>query len=82
MASMTRGSDTALRLTFALRASAPKDVRARALSEIGSAFLRFGGDVKAAAEHLGIGRATLNRWLTEYAILRKHLEVARRDGPK
>jgi transcriptional regulator of acetoin/glycerol metabolism len=80
MLAMARGSDTAVRLTYALRASAPKDVRQHALTEIGSAFLRFGGDVSAAAKLLGIGRSTLNRWIAEYPYVAKQLKGARRDG--
>ena len=79
---VTRGSDTANRLSYALKKTAPKEARSSALNEIGSAMLRHAGNLSATAEYLGIGRATLNRWVEEYAILRKHLEVARRDGPK
>jgi len=78
---MVRGSDTAIRLSYSMRATAPKAVREMAMREIGSAFLRFGGDVSQASKYLGIGRATLHRWLKEHAYLRKLLESARTHGP-
>jgi hypothetical protein len=79
---MTRGSETANRLTFALKKSAPREVRNLAINEISSVFLRNAGDLKASAADLGIGRSTLNRWIAEYPILRKHLEISRRYEPK
>ena len=78
---MVRGSEKAVRLSYALKADAPKEAQRHALSEIESALRRTGGDVLKAAEVLEVGRATLNRWLNEHGRLRKALEVARRDGP-
>lgn len=78
---MVRGSDTANRLTYALKESAPKDVRQKAMAEIGSAMLSCNGDVSRTAEYLGIGRATLNRWIDTYPYLKKSLDHARRVGP-
>lgn len=78
---MVRGSDTALRLSYSLKPSAPKDAQAAALRELDSALRRTGGDVSKTAEYLGVGRVTLHRWIKEYPRLQKALEVARRDGP-
>lgn len=77
---MPRGSDTALRLSYALKASAPKQVREQALAEIDSALRRNGGNISHAAICLGVGRMTLHRWLASYSHLRKALEVAKRGA--
>lgn len=78
---MVRGSDTAVRLSYSLKPSAPKEARDAAQREIDSALRRTGGDVSKTAEALGVGRVTLHRWISEYPRLKKALEVARRDGP-
>lgn len=77
---MGRGSETAQRLTFSLKPSAPKEAREHALREIASAMRQHSGDVKQTAEYLGVGRSTLNRWIAEHVYLRKSLEVARRGA--
>lgn len=78
---MPRGSDTALRLSYALKPSAPKDVQKRALSEIEAALRLHGGHISETASYLGIGRVTLHRWFVEYPRLAKALDVAKRAGP-
>lgn len=79
---MVRGSDTAVRLSYSMKKTAPKEVRQHAMTEIGSALLKHAGDVSATAGYLGVGRSTLNRWIAEYPYLQKSLEVARRIGPR
>jgi transcriptional regulator with PAS, ATPase and Fis domain len=76
-----RGSDTAIRLSYSMKETAPKEVRQAAMVEISSALRRYGGDVSGTAERLGIGRATLNRWISEHAYLKRALDNARREGP-
>lgn len=78
---MPRGSDTALRLSYALKASAPRQARAQALGEIESALRRHRGNISHAAAYLGVGRMTFHRWLATYPRLRKALEAAKREGP-
>jgi transcriptional regulator of acetoin/glycerol metabolism len=78
---MTRGSETANRLSYSLKASAPKDVRDRALKEIASALQRHAGNVSETAEDLGVGRVTLHRWIAEHSYLRKSVDSARVRGP-
>lgn len=78
---MVRGSDTANRLAYSLKESAPKDVRQKALAEIASALERYEGDVSGTADRLGVGRATLNRWISAHAYLQRALDRARRQRP-
>lgn len=79
---MPRGSDTALRLSYALKPTAPRKAQRSALAEIRSALRRHAGNITHAAAYLGIGRMTMHRWLTEYPQLRMAAEVARRDGTR
>jgi transcriptional regulator with PAS, ATPase and Fis domain len=62
--------------------SETKEVRQRALVEIGSALRRHGGDVSGTADYLEVGRATLHRWLKAEAYLQRVLESARVRGPE
>lgn len=78
---MVRGSDTALRLTFSLKKDAPKEFRQKAENEVASAIRFCGGDVSATAVKLGVSRATLNRWISDSAFLKREVAKARRDGP-
>ena len=78
---MTRGSETAIRLSYSMKASAPKDVRDKAMKEVSSALLRHAGDISATAADMGIGRVTLHRWIAEHAYLRKAVDSARVRGP-
>lgn len=78
---MTRGSDTAVRLAFSLKQSAPKAARDLALGEIDSALLRHGGNLTETAKYLGVGRSTLNRWISEHTKLQLAVKSARKHGP-
>jgi transcriptional regulator of acetoin/glycerol metabolism len=78
---MTRGSDTAIRLSYSMKPTAPKDVREKAMKEISSALLRHAGNVSEAAAYMGVGRVTLHRWIAEHAYLRKAVDSARVRGP-
>jgi len=69
-------------LTESLKLPKGEEPRAYAESHIGSVLLRHAGNVSTAATELGVGRATLNRWIASNAYIAKQLESARRYGPQ
>jgi DNA-binding NtrC family response regulator len=79
---MVRGSDTAIRISYGLKKSAPKAAHTAALREIASALRNFGGDISKTAEKLGVGRVTLHRWIAEHSYLGQVLKSARIRGPE
>jgi transcriptional regulator of acetoin/glycerol metabolism len=81
MGIMVRGSETAKRLSYCLREDAPRKDRQSAENEIASALRRDGGDIAKASARLGVGRATLHRWVDASAFLQRELDTARKKGP-
>lgn len=78
---MVRGSPAALKLSYRMKDDSPKAERDGAMRNIASAMTRHAGDVTKTAKELGVGRATLHRWIVKYPYLLKSLEHARRHGP-
>lgn len=64
-------------LTESLRLPASNEARKRAEAHIGAALQANGGNVLRTAERLGVGRATLNRWIATNASVCRALERAR-----
>jgi transcriptional regulator with PAS, ATPase and Fis domain len=71
---------TARWLTESLKLPKGDDARHYAQNHIKSALMRSAGNVAGAADALGVGRATLNRWLATNDVLAHALENARKRG--
>jgi transcriptional regulator with PAS, ATPase and Fis domain len=58
----------------------PRDNVARwdAERQIFKVIRRHAGNVSTAALELGVGRATLNRWIASNELLARHVEIARK----
>jgi transcriptional regulator with PAS, ATPase and Fis domain len=69
-------------LTENLKPDAPKEFRELAQKHVASVLLRHAGNVSIAAKEMGVGRATLNRWIELNPYLAKSLESARSWGPQ
>jgi len=71
---------TARWLTESLKLPNRDDARHYAQNHIKSALMRAAGNVASAAEYLGVGRATLNRWIATNDYLAHAVENARKRG--
>ena len=69
-------------LTESLKFPRGHEARRNAENHIFSVLLRHAGNVSTAAVELGVGRATLNRWIASNDVLARHLESARKNGPQ
>jgi len=68
-------------LTESLKFPKGHEARRNAENHIYSVLLRHSGNVSTAAHELGVGRATLNRWIASNDLLARYLESARKSGP-
>jgi transcriptional regulator with PAS, ATPase and Fis domain len=72
---------TARFLTESLKLVKGDESRVKAEHHIASVLLRHAGNVSGAAQEMGVGRATLNRWIASNAYVAKSLDSARKWGP-
>jgi transcriptional regulator with PAS, ATPase and Fis domain len=68
-------------LTESLKLESGNEARVYAQTHIASVLLRHAGNVSGAADEMGVGRATLNRWIASNSYIAKSLDHARRCGP-
>jgi transcriptional regulator of acetoin/glycerol metabolism len=67
-------------LTESLKLPSGYRARREAENHIYDGLVRRAGNISTAAVELGVGRATLNRWIASNDFLAKHLQTARKSG--